>query len=100
MAPRLIGACLGLLAFSVTILFGLWVRNPVLVTLERSLWAMVVLCAVGFAVGAAVNVVVREHMKKKEAVLFSDEDAAGASAESQEAPGAPSIGTDAGPMDT
>lgn len=100
MAPRVIGAGLGLLAFSVSILFGLWARNPALVILERSLWAMVIFCAFGLAIGAAVNVVVREHVKSREAVLFPDEDETGPAIETMETLDATSTDGRPKPMDS
>ena len=51
MAPRGIAAALGLFAFSVTVFAGLWARNPTVVTLKRSLFAMVVFCVIGLLVG-------------------------------------------------
>lgn len=61
MLPRVIGAGLGFLAFSTTILLGLWVGNPTIVTLTRSIYALFIFSVIGLAVGWAAEVVVREH---------------------------------------
>jgi hypothetical protein len=74
MAPRAIGAALGLLAFSTTIVAGLVVRNPIGVTLMRSIWAMFLFCVIGLAIGAAVQTIVREHTRGREKKLFALED--------------------------
>lgn len=65
MISRLSGACLGLLAFGVAILRGLWVGNPVEETLSRALWASVLFCGLGLVIGMAADQVVNEHVKKR-----------------------------------
>lgn len=74
MVPRALGAALGLLAFSTTIIAGLWVRNPVSVILARAIWAMLVFCVIGLVLGWVVQVVVREHIKRREESLFASQD--------------------------
>jgi len=74
MAPRAVGAALGLLAFSTTIVSGLWVRNPVTVTLSRALWAMLVFCLIGLVLGWAGELVVREHIREREKAVFGSEE--------------------------
>ena len=63
MAPRAVGAALGLLAFCTAIIAGLWVGNPATVTLARALWAMLAFCLIGLGLGWAARVVVREHIQ-------------------------------------
>ena len=70
LAPRSVAAALGLLAFSVSILAGLWVRNPVPVILSRAIWAMVVFFLIGLVTGLAARTVVREHIVGRERSLF------------------------------
>jgi len=74
MAVRAVGIALGLLAFSATIFFGLWVRNPMTVTLSRAIWAMVVFYLIGLGLGWVVQVVVREHVHRREKELFTSEE--------------------------
>ncbi len=71
---RLIGSALGLLAFSTAIVAGLWARNPFGVILSRALWAMVIFCLIGLSLGWAVQLVVREHMRRREALSASSEE--------------------------
>ena len=73
MAPRVTGAVLGLLAFSTAIFAGVWVDNPVTVTLSRALWAMMAFCVIGLVLGWAARVVVREHIRRRERLLFPPE---------------------------
>ena len=70
MTPRVVGAALGFLAFSTTIIAGLWIRNPASVILGRAIWAMLVFCVIGLLAGWAAQVVVREHVKQREEALF------------------------------
>lgn len=74
MTPRAGGAALGLLAFSTAIIAGLWVRNPVSLILSRAIWAMFVFFVIGLLLGWAAQVVVREHIKDREELLFGSED--------------------------
>lgn len=73
MAPRVVGAALGLLAFCTAIIAGLWVGNSAAVTLSRALWAMLAFCLIGLGLGWAARVVVREHVRRRERLLFSPE---------------------------
>lgn len=74
LAPRSVAAALGLLAFSVTIFAGLWVHNPVIVTLSRAVTAMVIFVFIGLVTGWAAQTVVREHVREREAALFTSEE--------------------------
>jgi len=65
MIARFAGAVLGLLAFAVTIVAGLWVRNPVTVTLSRSILATLVFCLIGLVLGTMVQLVVAEHERER-----------------------------------
>ena len=66
MVARFAGAGLGLFAFAVTVVAGLLVRNPVSVTLSRSILALFMFCLIGFILGTAAQLVVAEHAKKRE----------------------------------
>lgn len=66
MVARFTGAGLGLLAFCITAVAGLLVQNPVTVTLSRSILALFLFCLIGFAVGAAAQVVIRDHERRRE----------------------------------
>ena len=65
MIVRFSGVTLGLLAFSVAILGGLWTGNPVTEILSRAIWSLVVFCALGLAVGAAAQAVIGEYARKR-----------------------------------
>ena len=71
MAPRGVGATLGLLAFATTIVAGLWVGNPVNIILMRALSAMLLFCVIGVVIGSAAQLVVREHAHNREKAAFS-----------------------------
>jgi len=68
---RLCGACLGLLGFAITILRGLWAGNPVEVILARSVWAMIVFCGLGLAIGWVAWRILQEHAAWREEQLLS-----------------------------
>ena len=65
MVARLTGAALGLLAFTVTVISGMIVENPVTVTLSRSILALFIFCLLGMALGAAAQAVVAEHESQR-----------------------------------
>ncbi|UCE60319.1 MAG: hypothetical protein JSU63_00945 [Phycisphaerales bacterium] len=67
MVARFAGASLGLLAFSITAFAGLYVQNPIAVTLARSILALFVFFFIGLALGGAAELVVREYEKGREA---------------------------------
>jgi len=66
MVARFTGAALGLLAFAVTALAGLYSGNPVSTTLSRSILALFCFCVIGLVVGAAAQAVVAEHQRNGE----------------------------------
>ncbi|MFQ5489175.1 MAG: hypothetical protein ACE5GE_00525 [Phycisphaerae bacterium] len=66
MVSRYTGACLGLFAFAITVIAGLWVNNPPMVTISRAVWALVLFCAIGLLVGACAQSVVNEHHRRRE----------------------------------
>ncbi len=70
LSPQSVAAALGMLAFSVCILAGLWVGNPVSVILSRALAGMVVFTIIGLATGWAAQIVVREHVSRREETLI------------------------------
>ena len=69
MVARYAGAGLGLLAFTVTVLAGLFVHNPVTVTLSRGILALFVFCLIGFVLGTAAQMVVAEREKKRDSEI-------------------------------
>ncbi len=77
MIARFTGGTLGLLAFTITIIAGVYVGNPVMVTLSRSIWALLVFCCIGLVLGAAAGLVLREHevSRKREILQEFREDA-------------------------
>ncbi|MCP4247160.1 MAG: hypothetical protein GY778_08930 [bacterium] len=82
MVARYTGACLGLLAFGLTVIVGLAVNNPATVTLSRAVWALVVFCAIGLMLGGIAQVVIREHARRRqEAVLGPQSEPAAAPAD-------------------
>ncbi len=96
MASRITGACLGLLAFVTAIISGLIAGHEPRDILSRSIIAMIVFCLIGLAAGAAVSIVVREHVRNREAKL--DDETTTANEESGSENSSTSSG--AQPMDT
>lgn len=62
---RSIGAQIGLLAFAVAVLAGLYAANSATVTLTRALVAMVVGAIVGQAAGWGAKLILRDHLQRK-----------------------------------
>lgn len=62
---RSIGAQIGLLAFAVALLAGLYAGNSAAVVLTRALIAMAVGAVVGQVAGWAARLVLRDHLQKK-----------------------------------
>ena len=83
MIPRYSGAVLGFLAFGVATVTGVICGNPPEVVLGRALWAMVVFCLVGLAVGAAGQAVANEFERRREAESLA-QPAAGAPGPSED----------------
>jgi len=71
MVARYTGACLGLLAFAVVTLAGVSVHNPPMLTLSRAVWALVLFCILGLALGATAQAVVNEQRKRREEALLN-----------------------------
>lgn len=69
MIARFAGAGLGFLAFTITALAGIFVQNPVTVTLSRSILALFLFSLIGLAVGAAAELVVREYERNRESEI-------------------------------
>ncbi|MCH7808277.1 MAG: hypothetical protein IIB60_03550 [Planctomycetes bacterium] len=69
MVARFVGAGLGLLAFTITVIAGLIVQNPVDVTLSRSILALFLFCMIGLALGTVAEMVVAEHERKRESEI-------------------------------
>src|SRR3990172_10396916 len=66
MVARYAGAGLGLLAFTIVVTAGLIARNPVTVTLSRSIFALFLFCLIGLVLGRIAQLVVAEHEHKRE----------------------------------
>lgn len=66
MVARLTGAGLGLLAFTITIVAGLFTQNPATVVLSRSILALFLFCLIGLVLGAAAQAVVTEYEKNQD----------------------------------
>jgi hypothetical protein len=69
---RFTGGILGTLAFSVSILTGLWARNPVNLILSRAVWALCVFSVIGLLVGGAAQRVVNDYARRRREELVSD----------------------------
>lgn len=63
MIPRFASAGLGLFAFAVATLSGLFAGNPVDTILSRSILALFLFCFIGFLLGTVTQMVVSEHEK-------------------------------------
>ena len=70
MVARFVGASLGLLAFTITIIAGLVVQNPATVTLSRGILALVVFCVIGLVLGTVAQLVVNEYEKSRQADIL------------------------------
>ena len=70
---RRCAACLGLLGFSGGICSGLWAGNPTETILMRALWLMVGFAMIGSVLGWTGLLVVREHIRRREAELLPDQ---------------------------
>lgn len=66
---RSIGAQLGLLAFGVALLAGVYAGNSATVVFTRALVAMVVGAVVGQVAGWAAKYVLREHLRRKKLLV-------------------------------
>lgn len=73
MIARYSGAGLGLLAFSVTIGAGLFVGNPIMTTLSRGILALFLFCAIGYVLGAAAQIVVKEHARTRRLQVLQED---------------------------
>ena len=69
MIARYAGPILGLFAFTVTVFAGLIVQNPVIITLQRSVLALLVFCVLGLVLGWAAQLVVREYERSRQAEI-------------------------------
>lgn len=72
MIARFTGGALGLLAFTITIAAGLYVQNPVTVTLSRGIWALLLFCGIGLVLGAAAGLVLRENEASREEQMLRE----------------------------
>lgn len=72
MVARFAGASLGLLAFTVAVVAGIYVQNPVTVTLSRGILALFLFCGIGLVLGAAAQLVVNEHERRRESEILKD----------------------------
>lgn len=66
MVARFTGASLGLLAFAIAAIGGLYAQNPPFVILSRSIFALFLFCLLGLLLGAAAQMVIDEHADKSE----------------------------------
>ncbi|HNQ22309.1 MAG TPA: hypothetical protein PKK06_04375 [Phycisphaerae bacterium] len=69
MVARFAAATLGLLAFTLTVIAGLVVGNPVTVTLSRSILALFLFSLLGLALGAVSQMIIAEHEAKRVAEI-------------------------------
>ena len=70
---RFTGGILGALAFSVSILMGLWARNPVNLVLSRAVWALCVFSIIGLLVGGVAQRVVDDYARRRREELTPSE---------------------------
>ncbi len=66
---RRAGACLGLLAFCLTIVRGMGAGNPPEVILTRALWAMILFFLLGMVLGYAGHLAINEHTARRKKTL-------------------------------
>ena len=65
MIARYTGGVLGMLAFAVSVLAGLWVGNPVTIILSRAVWALVLFFLIGLALGAVAQYVIDDYARRR-----------------------------------
>ena len=66
MVARYTGASLGLLAFAIAAIGGLYAQNPPYIILSRSIFALFLFCLLGLCLGAVAQMVIDEHAQKNE----------------------------------
>lgn len=69
MVARYSAVSLGLLAFAVTAVAGLFARNPVELTLSRCVFALFLFYVIGLLLGSVADRVVAEHDREAEAKI-------------------------------
>ena len=69
---RRAGACLGLLAFCLTIVRGMGVGNPPELILTRALWAMIIFFVLGMVLGYAGHLAITEHTTNRAKMLGAE----------------------------
>ena len=74
MVTRYTGACLGLFAFAVSIIAGLWAHHPPMIILTRSIWSLFVFCLLGLVVGFVAQTVINEYYKNRCEAMFGQKD--------------------------
>ncbi|MBC23886.1 MAG: hypothetical protein CMJ32_08245 [Phycisphaerae bacterium] len=74
--PLLVGACFGLVSFSVSIIVGLQSTNPAMTILLRALFALLICYTVGYVLGHLARFVLAGSSVESEAV--GEDDVAGA----------------------
>lgn len=77
MIARYAGASLGLLAFATAVFAGLYVGNPLTVTLSRGILALFVFCLIGIGLGGIAQYVLSEHERDRRAEIrrkYQEED--------------------------
>lgn len=65
MIARYSSATLGLLAFTIVVIAGLFTHNSFTVTLSRSIFALFLFCMIGFVLGGAAQMVVDEYARQQ-----------------------------------
>ena len=76
MIGRYTGAILGMLAFSVSIVAGLWAGNPATVILSRAIWALIVFCVIGLVCGGIAQFIVSDYAKRRHSELLAEHEKA------------------------
>ena len=86
MVARYAGASLGLLAFTIVLIAGLFTQNPANVTLSRGILALFIFCLIGLVLGTAAQKVISEHEQKRESEIrdrYQDDDGKSPDAENE-----------------
>lgn len=73
---RRAGACLGLLAFCLTIVRGMGTGNSPELVLTRALWAMIIFFVLGLVLGFAGHLAINEHSANRAKALAVELDRA------------------------
>lgn len=75
MLIRMVSGSLGLLAFSASILAGVWADNDLMTILTRAWWVLILFLLFGAIVGWIAQTVINEHLRQTSPDTAQQQDA-------------------------